>query len=257
MDVARALAKVGSHPDSPGHTFELFHDEVYKLGDLVEVSHHQSLIMSNWWVMMSDNIISTCTIANGQTCLHSIELDIEYRESLDEKTSTLTSFYGTVSHVTNLTVFFYFRFSFGRVGCGRGWFVNFTKNSPKNAQASFSKDSLAQIYVRASQIHGKVWLIIPYDVIISICSIPLKKITWNGINQFGLIGLTRISSIYKIWVINQVSRYESYRSHNPDESSYLGTRIQRTRNCPETSFVDNSWNLCRLLCKYDYVWVIN
>jgi NADH dehydrogenase (ubiquinone) 1 alpha subcomplex subunit 9 len=36
MDVARALAKVGSHPDSPGHTFELFHDEVYKLGDLVE-----------------------------------------------------------------------------------------------------------------------------------------------------------------------------------------------------------------------------
>jgi len=55
---------------------------------------------------MSDNIISTCTIANGQTCLHSIELDIEYRESLDEKTSTLTSFYGTVSHVTNLTVFF-------------------------------------------------------------------------------------------------------------------------------------------------------
>ena len=36
MDVARALAKIGSHPDSPGHTFELFHDEVYKLGDLVE-----------------------------------------------------------------------------------------------------------------------------------------------------------------------------------------------------------------------------
>jgi len=36
MDLARAMAVIGSHPDSDGHDFELFNDKAFKLAELVE-----------------------------------------------------------------------------------------------------------------------------------------------------------------------------------------------------------------------------
>jgi hypothetical protein len=35
-DLGRALAKIGAHPDSDGHDFELFGNKVFKLVELVE-----------------------------------------------------------------------------------------------------------------------------------------------------------------------------------------------------------------------------
>jgi len=36
MDLCRAMAVIGSHPDSDGHDFELFNDQCFKLSELVE-----------------------------------------------------------------------------------------------------------------------------------------------------------------------------------------------------------------------------
>ena len=36
MDLARAMAVIGQHPDSDGHDFELYNDQTYNLAQLVE-----------------------------------------------------------------------------------------------------------------------------------------------------------------------------------------------------------------------------
>lgn len=70
-DIGRALVKIGAHPDSDGHDFELFGDKTYKLTDIVEFMYD-----IKWQTSRSMNHQSKKSA--GGIWNHRMDVDLDY-----------------------------------------------------------------------------------------------------------------------------------------------------------------------------------
>jgi len=70
-DIGRALAKIGAHPDSDGHDFELFGEKTFKLAELVEFMYDVK------WSTMRNMIHHERRSASGWNG-HRMDVDLDY-----------------------------------------------------------------------------------------------------------------------------------------------------------------------------------
>ena len=70
-DIGRALVKIGAHPDSEGHDFELFGEKTYKLGEIVEFMYDIK------WQTMRNMLHQSKRSASG-LFRHRMDVDLDF-----------------------------------------------------------------------------------------------------------------------------------------------------------------------------------